>query len=578
MENKKIKVLAIVPGYIPSVILGVLYPLLELKKRGRITFDAVNTGRVMAGGIDFSRYDVAVFCRHTELDDLRIVNQLKLFNIPYVYEFDDNFYRIPTGSPIGEYHRCPKRLYALRYLQKNASAVRCYSKKIASDLNKIGVPHISLNRPYFDFELLDKIKKTARRKNSDNNVVHIAFATSRSDDEIVNKYVVPALIQILNKYPEKIKVTLFGNIRLPTLTKVGGKRVETIKFNKSYREFLASFIKQKIDIGLAPLSNGDFENSKTDNKFREYSGCRAAGIYSDVELYKNSVEHNHTGVLVENSIDAWFKGIEELVLNSELRGSIIDRAEVVSRRRYQKDNYIDEWESNLKAVLEKSYAKQALFEQEPRKGKIVHLFANHKSSLQLAVSQKLDLILRDNELLNYKGYVDIAKINELHSCKGTFAVMLCTSEKEIDKLLFLSKKSSIEKALVIAPNSFKNRFKNILNDISFIGFDDSIIAVEKTNRKNKTVFNIDSAETMSELDYLLNMEREIFDNNFYIAFLDKLKAHNVLGFPALESRVKQPFLLSKFTFISRLFNFVTSVISVVEAKIIEFKLNRLGRL
>ena len=96
MKNCQIKVLVFAPGLIPSVVIGVLKPLVALEILGevsvRLRFSSV---RIFADS-DIEWCDVAVFCRNCEIGDLESLYQLNRLGKRVIYEVDDNFEEISS--------------------------------------------------------------------------------------------------------------------------------------------------------------------------------------------------------------------------------------------------------------------------------------------------------------------------------------------------------------------------------------------------------------------------------------------------------------------------------------------------
>jgi len=61
---------------------------------------------------------------------------------------------------------------------------------------------------------------------------------------------------------------------------------------ESYLDFLVS-----IDVGIAPLLPTQYNKGRSDVKFLEYASCGVAGIYQNLEPYRQSVKHCETGLL-----------------------------------------------------------------------------------------------------------------------------------------------------------------------------------------------------------------------------------------------------------------------------------------
>ena len=82
---------------------------------------------------------------------------------------------------------------------------------------------------------------------------------------------------------------------------------------------------------------------KTNNKLREYSACRIAGIYSNSPVYEPWVTHGETGYLVPHTEDGWYEGIVAMIENPVMRRQIKERAEGEARQNFSLTTCIDKW-------------------------------------------------------------------------------------------------------------------------------------------------------------------------------------------------------------------------------------------
>ena len=100
----------------------------------------------------------------------------------------------------------------------------------------------------------------------------------------------------------------------------------------NYAEFVKLMYARAWDIGLAPLADTPSNQRKTNNECREYGACLIPGIYSDMSIYRASVNDRETGLLVPHIEDWWFEGMKTLIDLRDLRGRIAVNARLAAYR------------------------------------------------------------------------------------------------------------------------------------------------------------------------------------------------------------------------------------------------------
>ncbi len=340
MNNSRPRILAILPGFIPSTIILVVKPFQKMHRAGRITarisLESMITGR------DIKWADLVVFCRNTDPEYTSVLNILLNQNIPYIYELDDNFFELPLDSEIGRYHRSPERLAMLTNYLKMANLVRVYSKPLLKKVKSLNAKTEQVIGP-IDLNLI-----LPRPSILDSKKIKIVYGTSRTQDELSNLFT-PALIRILNKYVGRIEVHFWGSV--PSELK-GLSGVFYHRLIRDYNRFMRRFSRVGFDIGLAPLPDDVFHRSKTNNKFREYGACQIAGIYSDVEVYSNSIVDGETGLLVCNDPESWYQAMVRLIEDHELREKIKIQSWEEVRQNYSQVIFEEIWWKQIEEVLE----------------------------------------------------------------------------------------------------------------------------------------------------------------------------------------------------------------------------------
>lgn len=224
----------------------------------------------------------------------------------------------------------------------HASVVRTYSHLLAEDAGFYN-KNVEINNTYFDLELIKELKQNKSTK------LKIIYATSRMADAQQDIFT-EALHKIALNYQDNVEIYFWGApITDKKLKKLSNVFHLAPIYN--YEKFIKKFYEMSFDIGLAPIFEGRFFNSKTNNKYREYGACKIAGIYSNEDLYSDCVVDGKNGILVENKPDDWYKAIEKLVLDSELRNNIISEANSDIQENYSFEHYSDIWLKSIEKAI-----------------------------------------------------------------------------------------------------------------------------------------------------------------------------------------------------------------------------------
>jgi glycosyltransferase involved in cell wall biosynthesis len=340
-----IKILAILPALIPSTIIDVVTPLLDLNKARLV--DAKITVETFAKNSDIEWCDIAILCRNIHPDTAGWFLHVLKLNKPYIYDIDDNFFDMPADTPLGRYHKDPSRIKMLKEYIRLARLVRVYSVPMYNRAKKINQNVIKVDAPV-DWRLVMPIKNRDRL-----DVVKIVYATSRSKDHLAEIFK-PSLIRILEEYSERVQVHFLG-YNPSEFRKYPNVFFKPMVFD--YESYLKSFSGAGYDIGLAPLLNDVFHRSKTNNKFREYGASHIAGIYSNVDVYSVCVDQNQTGCLVENNSDAWYDAMSMLIQNNDLRLKIQEQAFEFVHANYSQETFAQLWYQQILKTLERPAKK-----------------------------------------------------------------------------------------------------------------------------------------------------------------------------------------------------------------------------
>lgn len=331
MSKSVPRVLAILPGFIPSTLMDVVQPLLELDRANKIVFKTYLEPYTSLSEIE--RADVVVFCRNAEPKYGRILEFVLNHQVPYIYDLDDNLFEVPLDTELGRYHRAPQRLELLKRYIGQADLVRVYSKYTEQTIQQLGSSPEFVKAPL----IWKYFRQPVGHHPSER--IKIVYATSRKEDSL-SQIFLPALQRVLVEYPAKVEVYFWGFFpkELKDLP-----NVYSLAPIQNYRKFINEFSTRGFDIGLAPLIDDQFHRSKTNNKFREYSACGIAGIYSNVDVYSECVKNAETGLLVSNEPEAWHSALVHLIEDKTLRQFIGANALAYSREHYSEEQFQNTW-------------------------------------------------------------------------------------------------------------------------------------------------------------------------------------------------------------------------------------------
>ncbi|MFD2612361.1 glycosyltransferase family 1 protein [Paenibacillus gansuensis] len=325
--------LVIASGYIASLNIGIIQPFEELSNRGGFAYKVKLEEEVTRE--DIAAADVVVFLRNVEPAAYRYLEWAHEMGKRTVYVIDDNFLDIPATTPIGVYYQDESRRETFRKFLKHSQMIKVDATYFADYIRTHFNPNVIYFPASVNFALLDQ----ASAPQKDSAAIVIGYAGGYKEETFAP--VVPALQRILDYYGGFVRLEFFGfaPAGIPESSNVSFLPMET-----DYKQFLLKLYQRGWDIGLAPLADTPFNNSKTNNKFRDYSACGIAGIYSALPLYTEWIKHGETGYLLPlHTEDSWFAGIKQLIENPAMRATIKSKAAELSREHFRVDSCADRW-------------------------------------------------------------------------------------------------------------------------------------------------------------------------------------------------------------------------------------------
>ncbi len=346
------RILAVLPGFIPSTMITIVKPLVNLHRAGSIRARIVLEQQ--AGLADIEGADAIVFCRNADPRHASLLAAARARGTPLIYDLDDNLFELPPKcedrSGIRE---APQQAMLEEYL-RSAALVRVYSRPLAERVAVLN-PRVARTFAPVDMSLVPPLRETRPP-----GPIKIAYATSRTQDALCAIFW-PALERILSRYADRVEVHFWG-CRPPQSASgrcAGPCNVRHHGLICQYDRYLRRFSGAGYDIGLAPLPDDIFYRSKTNNKFREYGASGIAGIYSQNDVYSDCVRHEVTGLLVANDASAWYDAMERLIEDESLRMRIRRQARQYVAEHYAQEKFEQLFLEQLHEVLSRPAGQAA---------------------------------------------------------------------------------------------------------------------------------------------------------------------------------------------------------------------------
>src|SRR5581483_5614809 len=257
MTTARPRVVAALPELFPSTVLNVAKPLLRLVEAGAIDLELALHVTVRARQIQ--QADVLVLSHTINPAHAWMLDCAQAAGTPLIYDIDENLLEPPDDIPGLEFHRDPARQATVRRALTQAVLVRTYAPALQRYLCRFNEHVVRTDGPV-DWRL---VPEAVQR---DHQRVRVVYATSRTTEDTIGAMVVEPLRRLLDTEPT-VDLTLWG----PQFGDLAGHpRVRFRPFVRGYDRYFQEFARAGFDIGVAPMPNEVFYQSKTATKFREY--------------------------------------------------------------------------------------------------------------------------------------------------------------------------------------------------------------------------------------------------------------------------------------------------------------------
>jgi glycosyltransferase involved in cell wall biosynthesis len=249
-----------------------------------------------------------IFIRYIPRAWLRLINEVRSTLADLIYFMDDDL--LDLSSTKGLPWRYRFKIASLATWQKNW-LIRTQVK-------------IWVSTPYLKekYARLNPTLLLPQPIKASNDICRVFYHGSATHNDEIN-WLYQVIKEVLTKN-EKIVFEIIGgtqvNKRYRTLPRVNV--IHPMKW-PAYQAMLATSGRH---IGLAPISDTPFNQSRSYTKFFDITRAGAAGIYASRYPYQSIVIDKKNGLLIDRDTDSWVNAILLLSNNEYLRNQIIEEA------------------------------------------------------------------------------------------------------------------------------------------------------------------------------------------------------------------------------------------------------------
>lgn len=284
---------------------------------------------------DLSWADVVIFQREASEYVLDLAKRIQSHGKKVVFEIDDLLTQLPAFLS----HHSKTIDPSLPFIDKillTADAVSVSTNELASRFRSKN------NNIYVTPNYSESITESAAHYEAVPSDVSLVVAAS--DKVFVDMLIEPLLniqrelgVHVIAIGPPGERLAAAG-IRVDKYSTVG---------HAEFKNFIAS-----IDngIGVIPLDSSEFSSCKTAVKYFDYSVSGIPSICSNVLPYSPVIENGVSGVLVENTTEAWTEALRSLITSHELRNRIVDSAKERVALLHNLDLSAQSWQLLVKSL------------------------------------------------------------------------------------------------------------------------------------------------------------------------------------------------------------------------------------
>lgn len=287
----------------------------------------------------------------------------------FILDYDDNIFAVSPFNPSYERHGVrevdiempdgsvieirdgkngfniaenKKRLFVFTECMKNADLITTPSPVLSGIFKRFN-QNVKVIKNFIDFSIWNPLKLYK------DEFIRVGYqgGWSHFEDFLLIK---EALIEVMLKY-ENVKLVIMGTSYDGALRDFPKDRVQLESWT-NIEAYPWKFKTLGLDIGIAPLANTEFNTSKSEIKWEEYSALEIPCVAQNIPPYSLNIFNGDTGFLCSDSED-WVENLSLLIEAEGLRKEIGKNARNYVFENYNLDTKISEYINAYNGVFKK---------------------------------------------------------------------------------------------------------------------------------------------------------------------------------------------------------------------------------
>jgi glycosyltransferase involved in cell wall biosynthesis len=300
-------------------------------------------GSITKDHFESKKFDLAILQRQFSADVYDAVSKMQKVGTKLVYELDDDVFHIPTWNPASKVINNKTVQTNIRRFMELCDAIIVSTPalaKVCSEFND----NIFLLENGIDYNVMysypsNNIKPVVCWQGSYTHARDLEVARSGFEAIANNKDLVLKLWSGFERCA--------GEERVPLFDIKGAQIIPLVPFEA----FFQMFSQLGASVGLAPLAANQFNKSKSNLKFLEYTAYDIVTVASNFGHYQETIEDGVTGILVSDNRD-WYDKVMTVLNDRELYNKILSNAKELVKEKYNVEKTWVKWEAAFNKILE----------------------------------------------------------------------------------------------------------------------------------------------------------------------------------------------------------------------------------